>query len=226
MNKGEHKQLSCDEFLGLLVEEEFHARKNRKLSRTIGRANFKPEGACLENVKYRPERGILKGDLNAFRSPAWVEAHRNVLLIGPTGAGKTYIAEAIALEACKMGYCAQKVSYKRLLEEMRNARGTGQYLKYLDRLAAFEVLLLDDFGIGSITAEECADLMDVLEERVQKSSTLVTSQYPIEHWHTRIPDPTVADAICDRLMGGAMVFNLKGESLRREAEIVDQNDRQ
>lgn len=225
MEKGEHKQLTCDEFLGLLVEEEFHARKNRKLSRLIGRANFKPEGACLENVKYRPERGFLKGDLNPFRAPSWVEAHRNVLLIGPTGAGKTYIAEAIALEACKMGYGAHKVSYKRLLEEMRNARGTGQYLKYLDRLAAFEVLLLDDFGIGVITAEECADLMDVLEERVQKSSTLVTSQYPVELWHTRIPDPTVADAICDRLMGGAIVFNLKGESLRKEAEGVDQNDR-
>jgi DNA replication protein DnaC len=225
IQKGEHKQLTCDEFLGLLVEEEYHARKNRKLSRLIGRANFKSEGACLENVKYRPERGFLKGDLNSFRSPAWVDAHRNVLLIGPTGAGKTYIAEAIALEACKMGYSANKVSYKRLLEEMRNARGTGQYLKYLDRLAACQVLLLDDFGIGTITVEECADLMDVLEERVQKSSTLVTSQYPVELWHTRIPDPTVADAICDRLLGGAIVLNLKGESLRREEEIVDQNDR-
>jgi DNA replication protein DnaC len=99
MKKGEHQQLTCDEFLGLLVEEEFHARKNRKLSRMIGRANFKPEGACLENVKYRADRGFLKGDLNLFRSPAWVEAHRNVLLIGPTGAGKTYLGEAIALVA-------------------------------------------------------------------------------------------------------------------------------
>jgi len=226
VGKGEHKQLSCEEFLGLLIEEEYHARKNRKLSRMIGRANFKPEGACLENIKYKAERGFGKSDLNPFRSPKWVMAHQNVLFIGPTGAGKTYLAEAIALEACKMGYGSLKISYKRLFEELRNARGTGQYLKYLDKMAACEVLLLDDFGIGAITEQEGADLMEILEERLQKSSTLVTSQYPIELWHTRLPDPTTADAICDRLVSGAIILNLKGESLRKEAITIDENDRQ
>jgi DNA replication protein DnaC len=210
--KGEHKLLSCEEFLGLLVEEEFHARKNRKLSRLIGRANFKPEGACLENIKYKPERGFGKSDLNPFRSTQWIKAHRNVILVGPTGAGKTYVAEAIAMEACKMGHGGLKISYKRLFEELRNARGTGQYLKYLDRIADVDVLLIDD-------------LMEILEERLQKSSTLVTSQYPVELWHTRLPDPTTADAICDRLISGAIVFNLRGESLRKGAQALDENDR-
>lgn len=225
MAKGEHKQLSCEEFLGLLIEEEYHARKNRKLSRMIGRANFKPEGACLENIKYKPERGFGKSDVNPFRSGQWIKSHQNVILVGPTGAGKTYLAEAIAMEACKMGHGGFKISYKRLFEELRNARGTGQYLKYLDRIAEIEVLLIDDFGIGSISEQEGADLMEILEERLQKSSTLVTSQYPAELWHTRLPDPTTADAICDRLVSGAIVFNLKGESLRKEARSVDENDR-
>lgn len=225
MDKGEHKQLSCDEFLGLLIEEEYHARKNRKLSRLISQAKFKPEGACLENIKYRAERGFGKSDVNKFRSEQWIKGHQNAIFLGPTGVGKTYLAEAVAMEACRMGYGALKLSYKKMFEEIRNARGTGQYLKYLDKIARVEILLFDDFGMGSVSEEESSDLMEILEERLQKSSTLVTSQYPMELWHTRLPDPTMADAICDRLISGAIVLNLKGESLRKGSKIIDENDR-
>jgi DNA replication protein DnaC len=225
MDKGEHKQVSCDEFLGLLIEEEFHARKNRKLSRLIGLAKFKPEGACLENIKYKAERGFGKSDINRFRSEQWLKGHKNAIFLGPTGVGKTYLAEAAAMVACRMGYTALKLSYKKIFEEILSSRGTGQYLKYLDKISRVDVLLIDDFGMGMVSDEDTSDLMEILEERVQKSSTLVTSQYPMELWHTRLPDPTMADAICDRLISGAFVFNIKGESLRKGGNSIDENGR-
>jgi len=212
--RGELRQISAEEAICLLIDDEWCARQNKKLATVILKANFKPEGACLENLRYQADRGFARGDITPFRGHDWIRTGANVLLFGPTGAGKSYLAEAICLEACRLGYTVQKLSFKRMLEEIRRARATGAYLKLAEKLCKVGVLLMDDFAMATLNENELADLAEILEERSQRKPTVVTSQYPIETWLERLPEPTMAEAICDRLRHNAYVFNLKGISMR------------
>jgi DNA replication protein DnaC len=214
LKNGDHRDLSHEEFISLLVEDEFSSRKNRRLSRMIGRANFKPEQACMENIHYDPGRGFVKTDLMQFTSKTWIENSQHIIITGPTGTGKTYIAEAIGRYACKMGYPAQKIRYKRLFEEIQSAKGTGVYLNHLRKLQKIKVLIIDDFAMQPITQEQLCELMDLIEERDQLGPVIITTQYPPAKWHSLFDDPTIADAICDRLIPIAIKLNLKGKSLR------------
>lgn len=212
--------LSNEDFVSLLVQEEYTARQSRKLSRLVGSANFKPEQACLENVRYEPSRGFQRKDLAVFTSPGWVANAQNVIITGPTGTGKTYLAEAIGLQACQMGFSAKRVRYKRLFEEIHAARGTGLYLKHQESLARIQVLIIDDFVMEPIQVMELAELMEVIEDRNQRVPTIITTQYPTSKWHDMLPDPTIADAICDRLINTAIKLTLKGESLRTQRQAA------
>lgn len=203
------------EFLALLVEEEYRARKRRKLERMIGRANFKSDQATVENILYNHDRGFSKKDIVPFTSAEWVEASRNIILTGPTGTGKSYLAEAICYRACTMGYSALKIRYAMLLEEIHTAKGTGQYLKFLQKLSKSRVLIIDDFLMNATDEKDAEALMDVIEQKDQSGPIVLTTQYPVESWHKRLPDPTIADAICDRLIHRASRFNLKGDSMRK-----------
>ena len=214
LKNGDHRQLSHEEFISLLVEDEHSARKNRKLARMIGRANFKPEQACMENIHYDPRRGFEKKDILQFTSRTWIDNAQNVILTGPTGTGKTYIAEAIGLYVCKMGMPVRKIRYKRLFEEILSARGTGMYLNYIQKLQKVKVLILDDFAMQPINQNELSDLLDIIEERDQLGPVIITTQYPPNKWHSLFDDPTAADAICDRLIPTAVKLNLKGKSQR------------
>ena len=182
----------------------------------IGRANFKPEQACLENIHYDSRRGFEKKDIMQFKSRTWIDNAQNVIITGPTGTGKTYIAEAIGLSVCKTGLPAQKIRYKRLFEEIRSARGTGMYLNYIRKLQKVKVLIIDDFAMQPISQDELSDLLDIIEERNQLGPLIITTQYPVNKWHSLFDDPTTADAICDRLIPAAIKLNLKGKSLRGE----------
>ncbi|MCP4987362.1 MAG: ATP-binding protein [Colwellia sp.] len=214
LKNGDHRDLSHEEFISLLVEDEFTARKNRSLSRMIGRANFKPQQACIENIHYDLNRGFAKADIMQFKSKTWIENAQHVIITGPTGTGKTFIAEAIGLHSCKMGYPSQKIKYKRLFEEIQAAKGTGVYLNYLQKLQKIKVLIIDDFAMQPITQNQLCDLMDLIEERDQLGPVIVTTQYPPNKWHSLFDEPTIADAICDRLIPVAIKLNLKGKSLR------------
>jgi len=218
LSSGDAQGLSNEEFFAVVVQDEFDARHGRKLARMVSNANFKPEQACIENISYSPQRGLQKKDIMPFTSPTWINNAQNVVITGPTGSGKTYIAEAIGLRACHMGYPASKTRYRMLFENIDAAKGTGTYLKFLTQLHRTKVLIIDDFLMDPICQSHLSDLMEIIEERNQKLPLIITTQYPVEKWHARLPDPTIADALCDRIIHTAIHLNLKGESMRKKIQ--------
>ncbi|UZD65685.1 IS21-like element ISSpu5 family helper ATPase IstB [Marinobacter sp. AN1] len=207
--------LSFEERLGLLVDREMTERDNRRMSSRLRRAKLR-HTAILEDIDYRNSRGLDKGLIQSLASCQWVKEHLNVLITGPTGVGKTWLACALAHKACREGYTAQYVRLTRLLRELTIAKGDGQYAKLLTNLAKVDVLILDDWGLMKLSAENRRDLLEVLEDRHGRRSTIATSQLPIEEWHGVIGDATLADAILDRLVHNAYKINLRGESMRKQ----------
>jgi DNA replication protein DnaC len=221
LRTGDHRDSSHEEFLALLVEAEYQARKGRKLSRSIGRANFRPEQACIENLKYSAARGLSKKDVMQYTASTWIDNALNLVITGATGTGKTYLAEAIGLRACTMGYSVLKIRYRKLLDDIATARGTGTYSKYMSTIGKAKVLVLDDFLICQADTKQSSDLLELLEEREGRGSIIITSQYPINEWHHRFSDPTLADAICDRIAHTAHRIELAGGSLRKPSEKAE-----
>ena len=207
--------LSFEERLGLLVDREMTERDNRRMSSRLRRARLR-HTAILEDIDYRNSRGLDKGLVQSLAGCQWVKEHLNVLITGPTGVGKTWLACALAHKACREGYTAQYVRLTRLMRELTIAKGDGQYSKLLTSLAKVDVLILDDWGLMKLSAENRRDLLEVLEDRHGRRSTIATSQLPIEEWHGVIGDATLADAILDRLVHNAYKINLRGESMRKQ----------
>jgi len=214
------EELAFEERLGLLVDREITARENRRLTSRLRRARLK-HNAALEDIDYRHPRGLDKSLIQSLAACQWVKEHLNILITGPTGVGKTWLACALAQKACREGYTALYLRLPRLLQEMAIAKGDGRYPKLLATLAKTEVLILDDWGLAKLTAEQRRDLLEILEDRHGVRSTLATSQLPIDKWHDSIGDPTLADAILDRLVHNAYKINLKGGSMRkRKAKLT------
>ena len=207
--------LSFEERLGLLVDREMTERDNRRMTSRLRRARLR-HNAILEDLDYRHSRGLDKGLVQSLAGCQWVKEHLNLLITGPTGVGKTWLACALAHKACREGYTAQYVRLTRLLRELTIAKGDGQYSKLLTNLAKVDVLILDDWGLMKLSAENRRDLLEVLEDRHGRRSTIATSQLPIEEWHGVIGDATLADAILDRLVHNAYKINLRGESMRKQ----------
>lgn len=216
LNNGDHIDLSHEQFIALLVEDEHVARKQKRLQRMIAQARFKPELPSLEDIVYNSTRGFDKKDIMQISTLQWIENAHNIIFTGPTGSGKSFLAQAIAFQACRLGVPVLNIRYNILFEEINAARGTGMYLKYLKKISKVKVLIIDDFLMYNTSTMELSALMDVIEEKQQLGSIIITTQYPIAHWHKKMPEPSIGDAICDRLAHTAYKFNLKGESMRKK----------
>jgi DNA replication protein DnaC len=212
----QYLSLSFDERLGLLVDREAEARDSRRLALRLKAAKLRQE-ASVEDIDFRTPRGLDRSVIMSLAQAAWVAAHHNVLVTGPTGVGKSFIACALTHAAVRRGHTALYIRTPRLLAELALTRGDGRYVRRLAHLARISVLVLDDFLMTSPSVVEAKDLLEVIDDRSQVRSTLVVSQLPVEAWHPALAagDPTLADAILDRLIHNAHRLTLKGSSMRR-----------
>jgi DNA replication protein DnaC len=214
--KSDLRELGFDERFGLLVDAEYLSRENKRLSRRLREAKLRLGQACLEDLDYSPKRELDKATVRQLATCRWIEEHHNVLITGLTGTGKSYLACALANQGCRKGYRALYCRASRLFDELVLARATGTHARVLAKLARMDVLVLDDWGLKALTEQERLDLLEILEDRHGARSTIMTSQFPPEKWYDRLGEPTLADAILDRLLHGAYRIALKGPSKRKE----------
>lgn len=209
-------ELSHAEFAALLTQDEKMHRDNRRLARLLKNAKLKQQ-AAIEDIDYRHPRGLVRQAMMELANGAWMDVGRNVLITGPTGVGKSYIACALGNLAARAGHTVLYARAPRLFEALHQARGDGSHLKALTKLGKVQVLIIDDFLITPLAVAERKDFLEIIEDRYGSMATVITSQCPLKEWHEAIGDPTLADAICDRLMHNAYKFELRlqGDSMRK-----------
>lgn len=213
----DHQSLSATDLVGLLVDDEYLYRENRKLTARMKVARFKERNACIENIDYSNARGLRKEQILELAQNRWINAHQSVLITGPAGAGKSYLAQALGENACRRGHSVQYARVPTLLAMFVQARAQGTYPQLLKRLSKLSLLCLDDFGLAELDEQEKQDLLETLEERYGIGATIVTSQLPITDWHEYLGGGRLADAILDRLIHQAHRIELTGrESMRKE----------
>jgi len=214
MTMPESETLSFEERLGLLADREMTERQDRRLKTRLRQARLKHH-ACVEDLDYRAPRGLDKALMLQLATCRWVREGLNLIINGPTGVGKTWIACALAQKACREGYTVLYLRLPRLFEDLGLAHGDGRFTKLMAGFAKTDLIILDDWGLAKFTAEQRRDMLELLDDRHGSRSTVVTSQVPVDHWHEVIGDHTLADAILDRLVHSAYRINLKGESMRK-----------
>lgn len=211
-----YNELSFDERFGMIIDKEMTYRENRKLKNLLNKAKLRYRNACIEDIDFRANRGICREQIMTLSRNEWIHNNQNVIITGPTGVGKTYMACALGNSACRGGISTNYFRLPQLLDELSIAGSDGSYGKMLSRLARVKLLIVDDWGFAPLSDKERRSFLDILEDRYNISSTIISSQVPIQKWHDNIGDPTVADAICDRLIHNAHRVKLTGESMRKK----------
>jgi len=215
MKMGDLRDIGFEERLGLLLDHEQAVRESRRLKTRLSKAKLRQNGS-IEDIDFRHPRGLDKSLVLRLSDCQWIKDHNNLIITGPTGVGKSFLGCAFAQKACREGFNTLYLRMTKLFENLSLARGDGRYLKLLTSFAKADLLVLDDYGLIPLNQEQRHDFLEILEDRHGLKSTLVTSQLPIEHWHEQIGDPTLADAILDRLVHSAHKIKLEGDSMRKK----------
>lgn len=214
-DNGSYREMTFEDRLGYLVEQEYVERSNRRLQTRLRQAGLKQQ-ASVEDINFRSSRGLNKSEILELSNCRWIKDHRNLIITGATGVGKSYLACAFGHKACLNGFRVRYERVSRLLMGLGIARGDGSYMKRLMGLTRIDVLILDDWGLAKLTDYQRQDLLELVEERYGVRSTVITSQLPIDKWHDVVGDSTIADAILDRLVHNSYQVFLQGDSLRKE----------
>lgn len=220
LERVDHQNLTKEEFFSLLVDDEWLYRENRKLVSRLKVAKFKERAAAIEDIDYRTPRGLRKTQVLELAQHRWIKAHQCVIVTGPSGVGKSYLAQAFGHHACRNGFSVQYLRLPTLLAQFVQARAQGTYERLLKRLGKLSLLVIDDFGLATLTDIEKQDLLEAVEERYGTGATLITSQLPVGDWHAYLGADRVADAILDRLIHNAHRIELRSkESLRKDPSL-------
>lgn len=209
-----NNELSVDEVIGSLIDREQIDRDNRATKRRLNTAKLR-EQALVEDIDWQHPRKLDKSKLKPLISNEWIRHHQNIVFVGPTGLGKTWLTCALAQKACQDGFSTKYFRIPRLLGQLNMARGDGSYERFLRGLAKTQLIILDDWG-QTLSEQERRDIREIIEERFDRGSIIITTQVPINRWHELIGDPTIADAIVDRIANKAHIFSLDGDSMRKK----------
>jgi len=208
-------KVTADELLGHLVDAEWDERHNRRLKRLIKAAKFRYQGS-LEEINFKLDRGLDKNMLLRFSSCGWIEKKRDIIITGPTGVGKSYLVSSLGYQGCMYGFRVLYFNCAKLFSQLKLKKADGTYNKELERIQKQQVLILDDFGLHPFDTQSRLSLLEIMEDRHGRGSTVISSQFPVKSWHEIIGEPTIADAICDRIIHSAYRIELKGESVRKK----------
>ena len=212
-----YSELTFEDRLNLLLDKEIALRQDKQLKILLSKAKLKYTSACIEETDFKTQRGLSKSQLIEFSSNDWIKKNRNIIITGPTGAGKTYLACALGNSALRSGVPSLYIRLPRLLQEMKVSRADGSYIKLLTKLSKIKLLIIDDWGIDLLDEMQRRDILEIFEDRHQLRSTIITAQVPVDKWHEVIGEPTIADAILDRIVHNAYQIKLTGESMRKKA---------
>lgn len=214
--RADHGDITVSDFIGFVVDDEWTERKNRKLISCLQQAKFKETSACLEDLDYAVQRGLKKSQILELAQNHWIEKHHNIVITGPSGSGKSYLAQALGNHLCRSGFPTAYFRVPKLAVQLGQARADGSYLKLLKRISKMKVLILDDLGLGKLSDDQRGDLLEILEDRYAQGSTIITAQLPTSEWNEYLGGGIIADGICDRILHNAHRFPLKTvESIRK-----------
>lgn len=215
METRQYQELSAEESIDMLIQSEWEYRESRKINRHISQAKFR-YGACIEEIDFTASRGLDRGRILRFADGDFIRKHENLLIVGPTGVGKSYIASAIGHQACQRGYKTLYFNAQKLFAKLKMLKADGSIAKEIARIERADLFILDDFGMQTLDATSRMNLMEIIEDRHGRKSTIIASQLPVAKWHDVIGESTVADAILDRMINAAHRIELKGESMRKK----------